>query len=185
VSSWYDNWLDDRPLCQSYPILHELCWNQQCSVLDVKNAEWVVEFREKLQGVIRGQWYELAGKLNNVRISDDKDITLWKWTANKRFSVKSVYDHLSRDESDPNYKRIWKAKIPEKIKKFMWLVERQAILTKDNMVKRRWQVDPGCFFCGALESPNNLLFTCPIGKVVWGVAMCFHQRNRPSSYDQF
>jgi hypothetical protein len=97
-----------------------------------------------------------------------------------------VYENLSRDECGPNNNRIWKAKIPEKIKIFMWLVEQQAIVTKDNMVKRRWQGDPRCVFCGAFETPDHLLFTCPIAKVVWGVvAICFHQRTRPSSCDQF
>jgi hypothetical protein len=28
VSFWYDKWLEDIPLCQYYPVLHELCWNQ-------------------------------------------------------------------------------------------------------------------------------------------------------------
>jgi hypothetical protein len=51
---------------------------------------------------------------------------------------------------------------------FMWLVEQGAILTKDNMVKRRWQGNHGCLFCGDFESVNHLLFTCPIAKVVWG-----------------
>jgi hypothetical protein len=142
-------------------MLHELCWNQQCSVLDVKNANWVVAFRERLQGVISGQWYELAMKLNNVRLSDERDIVVWKWTTSKKLSIRSVYEQLSRDETDPYYKRIWKAKISEKIKILMWLVEQQAILTKDNMVKRRWQEDPGCLFCGAFETPDRLLFSCP------------------------
>jgi hypothetical protein len=82
----------------------------------------VVEFRERLQGVIRGQWYELAGKINNVRLSVERDIAIWKWTTNKIFSVKSVYENLSRDECGPNNNRIWKAKIPEKLKSLCgWL----------------------------------------------------------------
>jgi hypothetical protein len=113
-------------------------------------------------------WYDLAVKLNSVTLSDTSDIVLWKWNASKKFSVKSVYDHLTSDDSSLNYKRIWKAKIPEKIKVFMWLVEQGAILTKDNMVKRRWQGNHGCLFCGDFESVNHLLFTCPIAKVVWG-----------------
>jgi hypothetical protein len=36
----------------------------------------VVEFRERLQGAIRGQWYELAGKINNVRLSVERDIAI-------------------------------------------------------------------------------------------------------------
>jgi hypothetical protein len=48
--------------------------------------------------------------------------------------VKSVYDHLTRDDKGLPYNRVWRAKIAEKIKIFMWLIERKYILTKDNMV---------------------------------------------------
>jgi hypothetical protein len=30
------------------------------------------------------------------------------------------------------------------------------------------------------------MFTCPIAKVIWGIiAVCFHQKTRPSNYEQF
>jgi hypothetical protein len=35
-----------------------------------------------------------------------------------KFSTKSTYDHLSSDDEGNNFKYIWKAKIPYKIKKF-------------------------------------------------------------------
>jgi hypothetical protein len=74
----------------------------------------------------------------------------------------------------------------EKVKKIMWLVAQKAILTRENMIKRNWQGDPGCYFCGAIESVDHLLFYCPFAKVVWGVvALSFHQRDRPTPYDQF
>jgi hypothetical protein len=38
------------------------------------------------------------------------------------------------------YKTIWKAKIPEKVKIFMWLVFQRAIITKENMIRRNWLV---------------------------------------------
>jgi hypothetical protein len=112
-------------------------------------------------------------KPNNVKLNHDRDLALWKWTANKRFTIKSVYEHLTRYDSDQNYKRILKDKIPEKIKIFMWPVERQAILIKDNIIKRRWKGDLGSFFYGAFETPDHLLFTCPIAKVVWGFSSYF------------
>jgi hypothetical protein len=63
----------------------------------------------------------------------------------------------------------------------MWLVAQRTILTKDNMISRNWHGDSGCYFCGAVE-----LFQCPVTKVVWGIiAMYFHQRVRPNSYEQF
>jgi hypothetical protein len=58
---------------------------------------------------------------------------IWRWSKNGVFSVRSVYDVITRGNAGPSYNRVWKAKIPEKIKVFMWLMEQEAILTKDNM----------------------------------------------------
>jgi hypothetical protein len=99
--------------------------------------------------------------------------------------VKSVYQHLTKDDKGLAYKEIWNAKIPLKIKN-MWLVAQKVILTKDNMLARNWKGDPDSYFCGGLESVDHLLFSCPIAKVVWGVVvLCFGQRVRPSSYEEF
>jgi hypothetical protein len=106
-------------------------------VFEVKEKGWVIQFKIRLQGIIRAQWYELATKLNRVILGDEADVH-WKWNVSKIFSVKSVYEHLSKDDSGLNHKRISKAKNPAKIKTFMWFVEQVAILTKDNMVKRNW-----------------------------------------------
>jgi hypothetical protein len=103
-----------------------------------------------------------------------------------KFTVKYVYEHLTKRDEGISYSRVWRAKLPEKIKVFMWLVEQRSILTKDNMKKRNRQGDPDCYFCGQFEDTDHLLLVCPISKVIWGViAMCFHQNDMPSSYDQF
>jgi hypothetical protein len=45
---------------------------------------------------------------------------------------------MTRDDIGDSYTRIWKTKIPYKIKIFLWLVEKRAILTKDNLIRRKW-----------------------------------------------
>jgi hypothetical protein len=133
---------------------------------------WVIQFRTRLQGLVRDQWYNLTSRLNHVCLNNEKDYIYWKRTPSKTFTVKSVYDHLTKDDDGPKFQRVWKAKIPEKIKTSMWLVE-QAILTKDNMMKQNWQGDPMCYFCEGLESIDHLFFECPTVKVIWGViAIC-------------
>jgi hypothetical protein len=34
-----------------------------------------------------------------------------------KFSIKSVYEHLTKNENGLAYKAIWNAKVPEKVKK--------------------------------------------------------------------
>jgi hypothetical protein len=139
-----------------------------------------------LQGLVREQWYSLTTKLNGVILNNEKDKIYWKWSPSKVFTVKSVYEHLTKDDDGPKFQRVLKTRISEKIKTFMWLVEQHSILTKDNMLKRWWHGDPTCYFCEAPESVDHLFFSCPVAKVIWGViAICFGQTNRPNSYDRF
>jgi hypothetical protein len=99
-----------------------------------------------------------------------------------RNSVKSVYEHLTKEDRGNSFKMVWKAKIPAKIKTFMWLVEQDAILTKDNMLKRNWHGKANC--CNTPESSIHLFFECPVAKVTWGiVVISLGQTSRPSSYE--
>jgi hypothetical protein len=129
-------------LCRVYPILYELCLNQNISVYNVANDGWVIHFKIRLPPIIRDQWYELVAHLNTINLNENSDKPIWKWTDGRQFSVKSVYEHLTREYNGPAHKDISKAKIPEKVKIFMWLTAQKVILTKDNMIRRRWQGGP-------------------------------------------
>ena len=105
---------------------------------------------------------------------------LWKLNKSGEFSTKSVYDLLTSGDTGHPFNHIWKDKIPHRIKIFMWLCENEAILTKDNMIKRKWNGDPSCYFCSASENMDHLFFLCPVAKVVWGViAIVLGASNAP------
>jgi hypothetical protein len=95
-----------------------------------------------------------------------------------------MYNALTTNESGPYHKKVWKAKIPEKIKIFLWFILNNAILTKDNMVKRKWPGDPMCYFCQQDETTTHLLFQCSVAMDVWAIiAVCLDANNIPSSID--
>jgi hypothetical protein len=75
-------------LCSTYPILYELCANQKVLDLEVASEDWVIHFKTRLQGIVRGQWSDLAVKLNSVVLNDEKDVPLWRWTACKKVYCK-------------------------------------------------------------------------------------------------
>ena len=64
---------------------------------------------------------------------------------------------------------LWKTRLPQKIKVFLWLVRNKKILTKDNLFKRHWQGNLDCIFCGLLESIDHLFFHCPVARFVWRI----------------
>lgn len=106
VSFWLDSLMDGIPLCQIYPILFELATYKKCSVCEVKDNDWVIQFKIGLQGKVRAQWYELADSLNTISLNIESDVTIWKWTDSKKFTVKSIYEHLIKEDSGPGYKRV-------------------------------------------------------------------------------
>jgi hypothetical protein len=97
-----------------------------------------------------------------------------------------MYDMLTRNEGGESYSRIWKAKIPYKIKNLLWLVEKQTILTKDNMIKRKWTEEPSCYFCEADESVDHLPFQCRVARCIWGlVVLCLGSNQIPSNCNSY
>jgi hypothetical protein len=74
---------------------------------------------------------------------------------------------MTRMDNDKAYKTIWKAKISEKVKIFMWFVMQMSILTKEDMIKRNWGGGPRCYFCNEPETVDHLLFPCHVAKVIW------------------
>jgi hypothetical protein len=111
---------------------------------------------------------DLLRSCNNLSLSDQEDRIVW--CLNKKgFSVNSFYKKKVNDQVAVTYKFLWKSKLPQKIKIFIWLVVRNKILTKDNLKKRNWNGSQACCFCGYDESTDHLFFHCPIARYVWRV----------------
>jgi hypothetical protein len=84
----------------------------------------------------------------------------------KGFSLpESVYEHITNGQSRANFAHILKAKISYKIKIFTWLLEKNGVLTRDNMVKRNWLGNPSCVFCDQLETVDHLFFQCLVERL--------------------
>lgn len=83
------------------------------------------------------------------------------------FSVKSFYNILITQRVHFPFKHYWKLKVPLKIKVFMWLISKNSILTRDNLLHRGWKGPKECVFCGSDESIDHFFLTCPVAKFVW------------------
>jgi hypothetical protein len=85
------------------------------------------------------KWLELVGNVLMVNLNDRKDSFIW--TTNKNFLVKNMYNDIVLREETPINCWVWKAKIPLKIKIFLWYLRNRVVLTKDNLLNRYWK---GC-----------------------------------------
>lgn len=132
---WQDPWVYKEALSSHAPILFELRENKNLTVAQALSGEARL-FRRWLFQELRVQWEVIWEDADNVPLEND-DVVFWNLGKNRRFSVKSVYDGLTKNDCGFFHKRIWKGKIPAKIKIFLWLMSCGAILTKDNLHKRK------------------------------------------------
>jgi len=123
-----------------------------------------IRFRRWLHNEIRNEWEKIWEDASKFQLEEHEDIVVWSLGKNNKFTVKSVYNGLTKNDCGFSHKRIWKGKIPAKIKIFLWLLSCNALLTKDNLQKRKWMGDPSCAFCDCLESISHLF-----SSVLWPV----------------
>jgi hypothetical protein len=158
TSFLHDRWCGLVFLTDKFPRLYEISKEQKCTVEYMKLKNWRPSFRRWLHEDLQCQLRRLHDIVYRYGINSVNDRAVWEWEKSSIFTVKSIYKHLCSQDFGPNFKMIWKAKIPLKIKIFMWLVSQNVILTKDNLVKRKWKGSNSCAFCNENESSQHLFF---------------------------
>jgi hypothetical protein len=117
-----------------YPNLYRLVRKKNMSVAQVLSTTPLnVSFRRAIVGDNWDNWLSLVGSVLTMNLNDRKDSFIW--TANKKFSVKNMYNDIVLRAGTPVNCWAWKAKIPLKIKIFLWYLKNGVVLTKDNLVK--------------------------------------------------
>jgi hypothetical protein len=143
---WEDSWLGKDPLMSVYPNLYKIVRRKNVSVAQVLSTTPLnVSFRRALVGEISEDCLDLVGKVMTVSLTKHRDCFLW--TANKTFSVKNLYNDIIVSAGARANCWAWKAKLPLKIKIFLWFLKNGVVLTKDNLVQRRWKGCTKCGFC--------------------------------------
>ena len=186
TSFWRDTWVCETPLKDTCSQLFEICNEPEISVAEAARRGWQLSFRRWLNERLQAQFRNLRDLLTAFAVNIENDKPKWRWENNGLFSVRSTYEHLCINEVGAQYNIIWKAKLPLKIKIWLWLIEHDAILTKDNLAKRNWSRDMHCLFCNEMESIDHLFFECNTTKYIWNlVAFVFGAGHRPTSFEQF
>lgn len=86
--------------------------------------------------------------------------------------------------SEVPFKFLWKVKIPQKIKIFLWLIARSKILSKGNLIKRMWKGGGECCFCGLFESTDHLFFNCSVARYIWRIVqIVLNLRTVPKKHE--
>jgi hypothetical protein len=114
------------------------------------------------------QWGELMGKLNGVQLNGGRDKMIWKLEKSGSYSTKSMFRCLLyQGVSDKRMKKLWKSKLPMKLKTFMWLVFQDTIQSGVTLRRMKWKGNPNCVVCGKPESANHIFFYCVLARFTW------------------
>jgi len=85
------------------------------------------------------------------------------------FSVRSLYLHLIDTKPPFVHRKLWKIKIPLKIKIFLWFLQRDVVLTKDNLTTKNWKGSQKCVWCNKNGTIQHLFIDCPFTKMIWRI----------------
>jgi hypothetical protein len=95
-----------------------------------------ISFRRALVDNKLVEWLHLVAQISNVELVEGSDNFKWSLTNSGLYSVRSMYLHLIDTYSPFLHKKIWKIKIPLKIKIFLWFLQKGVVLTKDNLARK-------------------------------------------------
>lgn len=156
--------MGNRALKIEFHNLFNLCTDPNVSVEDVlKDDEWNLQFKKTLVQQEVEEWNRLINLLENVRLSEGRNVTLWLLENEKRYTPKSLYRMMTfGGESDLIMMEVWRCKVPLKIQIFLWMVFHDRIQSATQLKKKKWTGSKECKMCGVIEITNHIMFCCPI-----------------------
>jgi hypothetical protein len=111
----------------------------------------------------------LVQRIVLTQLTKDEDTLKWNLCQSGQFSVHSMYLTLINNGFVDINKRMWKVRIPLKIKIFMWYMYKGVVLTKNNLAKCNWKGNKQCSFCCKDETIKYLFFNCYYARFLWGL----------------
>lgn len=168
--------MGQRSLADQRPLLYRITLTKNITLVSLKQKGQgvikfrMIKFRRDLYGERLRIWKELGKIWNSLILNDQQVKIVWNLTKNGMFTAKSFYLALQSKGVKFPYRKLWKLKIPLKIKVFVLLLIKNKILTKDNLFKRGWRKgDRKCKFCDKHENILHLFFECQMSRLTWNI----------------
>ncbi|XP_074327492.1 uncharacterized protein LOC141665405 [Apium graveolens] len=122
----------------------------------------------------------------------DSDCWFWKWDKKGQYTVRSAYTAIQEvkqsyiQNDSISWKKLWNAKVPLKVKHFIWRVVRNILPTKDQLLTRRVDVNDKCPVCNdEIEAVYHVLVTCSMAKQCWNALGINTEENNSSNFDRW
>jgi rubrerythrin len=136
----------------------------------------VIEFRRTFGQGELAEWEEMLTEMRCVSIQEGRDGIRWCLEKSGQYTTRSMYRFLvHRGVLNMHMQRVWKARLPMKLKVFMWQVFQDKLQKGEGGLKKpKWKGDGNCMVCGVTETRDHILFVCPIAKFT---SSCFREAS--------
>ena len=137
---------------------------------------------------------EDANAILNTRIPQGctRDRIAWVHTNNGQYTVKSGYFEWCKTQTasdgavrSEGWNKIWRLKIPHKIKVFLWRFCRNSLPVRNLLRSRGVLIPLACSMCeGDIELMNHLFLDCNFAKECWlEVNLNFSEREEEYAHE--
>lgn len=140
--------------------------NMRTKIKDMVNldGQWMIDNLRDIIGANR--CFDIMTKIP-PNINRGSDYIIWKHQSNGQLSVKTAYDQRVHHFNNNMFTSIWKLKVPERVKIFVWQLGHDRLLTNERG-SRWWGGSGTCpVCCSTLETSVHALHDCPFASSVW------------------
>lgn len=129
------------------------------------------------------EWDELLRCLGQVTKSTQPDTVRWMLETSGNYTTRSLYKHLlNPGVAHTAMTEIWQAKIPLKVKIFIWLLNKDRIQAAEQLKKKKWKGPANCKMCNQIETPSHIMFDCAVANYLWcQICDVLGWRSKPKS----
>ncbi|KAG8372343.1 hypothetical protein BUALT_Bualt12G0056200 [Buddleja alternifolia] len=175
INTWSDPWIPGiAGFIPSRPSLVSSAFDLVHSLIDPITKDWSFDILSTIfpPSTIRA--------ILKIRISSSSEQSnlVWTPTSSGKFSVKSAYasvisykfqsPHPSHNNPNTIYSLLWKAKIHNRFKVFIWRLLHKSLPTREILGRFIALETNVCPFChGETESDFHLFLECPFVRQIW------------------
>ena len=128
ASIWFDWWCGEGPLASLFPHSHLINSDQVETILE-EVGRWDID---KISTTLHKEALDLSLKVHLPRFVTFPDLQHWKGSSCGIFTTTSAYDLVCDTEVESiNWLWLWKLKLPQKLKGFLWLALQHRLLTNE------------------------------------------------------
>jgi hypothetical protein len=168
---WRDVWTGNCALMVCFPNLFEICNQQEWSVHKVlRNGGLNLTFRRSFRLSHTAEWEGLVTLVEGVILLQTPDSVKWSLEKSGLFSTASLYRELMFPGVVNRWMMcIWRAKLPLKVKIFLWQVCNDKIQSAEQLKAKNWNGPLECKLCGEVESTSHIFLECAVAMFSWKV----------------